>query len=87
MAKVYGGAEILVNDNRIFNVGMRNIQFAHEILNKHNIPVVACDTGGRYGRKIAFNTYSGEVKLNLIKAESTEQKFHESKKDQGINSR
>jgi len=77
MAKVFGGSEILVNKHSLFNIGMRNIQFAHEILNKYNIPVVSCDTGGKYGRKISFNTYSGEVILNHIKSYSQNKSIDE----------
>mgnify|MGYP003759453293 CR=1 FL=1 len=68
IAKVFGGAELLSNNKGLFNVGIRNTQFAHEILNKHNIPLLACDTGGNFGRKIAFNTYAGDVKMMIIKS-------------------
>jgi len=61
VAKVFGGARMLQNQSEYFNIGRRNIELALHMLKEANISVVAQSTGGEKGRKIFFNTGSGEV--------------------------
>lgn len=61
IAKVFGGGEVLETTANYFNVGQRNIAIAFEMLDYYKIPVVAKSTGGTKGRKIIFNTATGEV--------------------------
>ncbi len=66
VAKVFGGGEVIETSSQIFNIGYRNIALAEEILHKYDIPVIAKSTGGKYGRKITFNTKNGIVKQKMI---------------------
>jgi len=67
VAKVYGGAEVLTGLPTNFHIGSRNVQLAFEILNEFQIPVLFSDVGGNKGRKINFNTLTGEVELDYIR--------------------
>lgn len=61
VCKIFGGAEILGEQNSIFNVGPRNIELANKMVTDLDISVVNSSTGGRFGRKIYFNSGTGEV--------------------------
>ncbi len=61
VCKIFGGAEVLTEQNSVFNVGHRNIELAHKMMEKLGISVISSSTGGRLGRKIHFNTATGEV--------------------------
>jgi chemotaxis protein CheD len=39
---------------------------AYENLQKEKIKIVAASTGGKKGRKLLFNTFTGEVKQKYI---------------------
>jgi chemotaxis protein CheD len=71
VAKVFGGGEVLQTLNSHFNVGERNIALAHELLNKMKIAIVAESTGGQFGRKIIFNSSTGEVNQRYVKSSTT----------------
>jgi len=66
VAKVFGGAEVLLKTPTSFHIGKRNAQIAFEILKEFKIPVLFSDVGGNKGRKISFNTFTGEVELVYI---------------------
>jgi len=74
VAKVYGGAEVLSGTPTNFQIGKRNAQIAFEILNEFRIPVLISNVGGNNGRKIIFNTYTGEVEHNFIRHMKEENK-------------
>jgi chemotaxis protein CheD len=61
VCKIFGGAEVLGEQRSVFSVGQRNIELAYKLLAEMDIPVVSSSTGGRQGRKIHFNTATGEV--------------------------
>lgn len=61
ICKIFGGAEVLGEKNSVFNVGQRNIELAFKMVSELGIPVVSSSTGGKQGRKILFNTATGEV--------------------------
>lgn len=61
VAKVFGGANLLVNSSASFPIGARNIDLALSQLEEWRIPVVASDIGGHAGRKIIMNTMTGVV--------------------------
>lgn len=63
IAKVFGGANQL---NHNSGVGERNFQIAKEMLEDYNIKIVAKSIGGHNGRKINFNTSTGEVFMKNI---------------------
>lgn len=66
-AKIFGGGEVIDSSAPYFNIGRRNIEVAHQLLKDHNIPIIGSSTGGKEGRKIVFNTYTGEVRQRYIK--------------------
>lgn len=66
VAKVFGGAEVIESSIKIFNIGSRNIAIAYEMLEEFKIPIVAKSVGGKLGRKIEFNSSTGEVKQRYI---------------------
>ncbi len=61
-AKVFGGAEIIEKKNMNYNIGAQNIEIAFEILKNMRIPIISSSLGGNLGRKIIFNTATGEVR-------------------------
>ena len=66
VAKVFGGAEVLTGMPTNFHIGKRNVKIANEILKELKIPVIVSDVGGNRGRKISFNTLTGEVDSDFI---------------------
>ncbi len=67
VAKVFGGANQL--DHKI-GVGQRNIKIAEELLADLKIKIVAKSLGGHQGRKLNFNTSTGEVFMKFITKQS-----------------
>lgn len=70
VAKVFGGGEVIKVSTSFFNVGLRNIELAMEMLDKLNIKIIAKSVGGKNGRKIQFNTYDGSVKMKFVENSS-----------------
>jgi chemotaxis protein CheD len=66
VAKVFGGA----NQNGSYNdIGLRNVQIALEFLDTVGIPVVAKNVSGEIGRKIIFDTWTGEVRMKFVQSQ------------------
>jgi len=65
-AKVFGGGEVIETNIKQFNIGERNIHFALSFLSDYNIPIISKSYGGNLGRKIIFNTNTGEVLHKFI---------------------
>ncbi len=65
VAKMFGGAN---QSNSRMNIGERNAKVAMEFLSKYGISIVAESIEGTVGRKIEFNSYTGEVRMKYIKA-------------------
>ena len=63
VAKVFGGANQTTSYN---NIGARNVEIAFEMLDRMNIPVVGKSVEGEVGRKIVFDTLTGEVKMKFV---------------------
>jgi len=66
IAKVFGGGEVIETNITNFNIGARNIKIAHEMLEEKKIKIVSSSVGGKLGRKILYNTETGEVKQKFI---------------------
>jgi len=66
IAKVFGGANVIQSNVNVFNVGERNFQIALETLEKEKIPIIAKSIGGEVGRKIIFNTNTGDVMMKFL---------------------
>lgn len=62
-AKIFGGANQV---NYSIRVGERNVELARKTLRELNISIVAESVNGKLGRKIIFNTHSGEVKMKYV---------------------
>lgn len=61
IAKVFGGGRMLKEQSNFFDIGRRNVDLAFQMLRQERITIVANSTGGTKGRKIYFNTQTGEV--------------------------
>jgi chemotaxis protein CheD len=61
--KVFGGADVLVVPDVRATVGRQNIETAMQVLACEGYAVAASSVGDRFGRKIRFNTASGEVDM------------------------
>lgn len=61
VCKIFGGAKVLGEQYSIFNVGQRNTELAIKMVTEMGIAIVSSSTGGLQGRKIHFNTKTGEV--------------------------
>lgn len=61
VAKIFGGANLMNQKENVYRIGERNIRIAEEILTQYRIPVTGSSVGGGYGRKILFNSLTGEV--------------------------
>jgi chemotaxis protein CheD len=72
IAKVFGGGEVIDTGIKQFNIGQRNIQIAFDILKEQKIKISGQSVGGRLGRKIQFNTFSGTVLQKMITRQLTE---------------
>jgi len=70
-AHIYGGAENSEEEGYIEGLAESNIKTGLELLEKKKIHIAGIDIGGDKGRKIAFNTLSGEsvvAKINRIRS-------------------
>jgi chemotaxis protein CheD len=65
-AKIFGGAAVINNNNGLIAVGDRNIALAKDMLKMERIEIVAASLGDVFGRKILFNTYTGEVLMKKV---------------------
>lgn len=65
---LFGGAHLLCRENPSsgISIGEKNIIAAHEILAKHSLKIEGECVGGNRGRKILFNTWTGEIKRKFI---------------------
>lgn len=61
VAKVFGGANVSGTGLEAYMIGDRNATLAFQMLEEFRIPVVAKDVGGRIGRKIIMNSFTGVV--------------------------
>ncbi|MEJ5272527.1 MAG: chemotaxis protein CheD [Spirochaetota bacterium] len=61
-----GGAFVVFDERQIFFIGDRNVDIAKKILSQFNIPIVFTDILGEKGRKVIFNTQTGEIKVSII---------------------
>lgn len=63
IAKVFGGANQMDSS---MNIGDRNIDIARETLAAHGIKIIAENTGGTVGRKLRYDTGSGQVMMKFL---------------------
>lgn len=76
-AKLFGGANMFASlqspDKE--TIGQRNIRVAKETLATLNIPLIAEDTGGSFGRTLEFDLASGQVMVRSVREDKREQYF------------
>jgi chemotaxis protein CheD len=69
-AKVFGGGCLfgitLESNSKKGHLGSRNVEIATEILAKGRIPVVASNVGGDRGKRIVFQTGTGEADVREL---------------------
>lgn len=66
--KLFGGANMMQSGvDGAIKVGANNIKTAVSLINKKGLQLQAKDVGGRYGRKVMFNTLTGEVLVKKLK--------------------
>jgi chemotaxis protein CheD len=70
IAKVFGGGEVIDTNVANFHIGDRNITIAKEMLEEERIRIVASSVGGKLGRKIIFDSYTGAVQHKFIEKTS-----------------
>jgi len=68
-AKLFGGAALLLagGEGPAASVGGRNVAAAQRVIGRLGLNLVAFDTGGERGRKIFFNSCTGEVYLRPVR--------------------
>ncbi len=68
VSKIAGGAQMFnFNDaSDIMRIGARNVVATKEILSSLNIPILAEDTGGNYGRTIELYSETGMLLIKTI---------------------
>lgn len=83
-AKVFGGGHVFngAGFREVFTPGKDNTKFTFSFLEDENLPIESYNVGGNFGRKIYFESDTGEVLMKRVKALSTlsvrqrEQRFH-----------
>jgi chemotaxis protein CheD len=66
--KFFGGADLLQNsaDPASTRIGPQNVAFARQLLAELGFRIVASDVGGNKGRKLIFNTGTGDVRIKRL---------------------
>ena len=64
-AQIYGGA--IPPQSSLMHVGQENVFFARKILKDYRIKIISEDVEGNLGRKIIFNTFTGETVILKVK--------------------
>ncbi|MFY0686641.1 MAG: chemotaxis protein CheD [Cyclobacteriaceae bacterium] len=66
IAKLFGGAN---QSNFTMKIGERNVDIARKVLKQHNIKLVAESVNGTIGRKLIFDTSTGEVRMKFVNSD------------------
>jgi chemotaxis protein CheD len=69
--KVFGGADMFsmrLSGKNSISVGRQNIEIAQQTLEKAGMRAIAMDVGGTTGRKLFFNTATGDVLMKRLQA-------------------
>ena len=67
-AKIAGGAQMFALNKAtdIMRIGERNEESVRATLKSLNIPIIASDTGGNYGRTVELSLETGKFKIKTI---------------------
>lgn len=63
--KLFGGGRILA---QMTDIGLRNIEFAHEYIATEGLKVIAEDTGDIYPRMVVYFPATGKVKVKRLRS-------------------
>lgn len=63
-AKMAGGAEFL-DENKVFNIGRRNVEAVATMLSRNGVSLEAVDIGGYDSRTMRLDLATGEVTLDI----------------------
>lgn len=68
VGKIAGGSQMFkfTSNNDMMRIGDRNAEAVRKILKSLNIPILADDTGGNFGRTIEFYSETGVLKIKTI---------------------
>lgn len=68
VSKIAGGSQMFKfsSGNDMMKIGQRNAEAVREILKENNIPILADDTGGNFGRTIEFYSENGKLMIKTI---------------------
>lgn len=67
--KIFGGSEMIYAQagvSHIVSIGTQNIQAAIQTIKSNGLSPVVTNVGGISGRRLLFNTYSGEIFLKHL---------------------
>lgn len=70
-ARIAGGANIFQLDGLASDAGQRNAEAARDELQALDVAVVGEDTGGQRGRRVEFDTASGDLVVHTIDSDAT----------------
>ena len=73
--KLFGGANVLNLGEKpcaVNDIGANNIHRAQKVLQESRLPISRSHVGGVRGRKLIFNTLTGEVLLKQIQPSNTQ---------------
>ena len=79
-ASVYGGAAVVGHLNTGVGIGIKNIEMAETTLNKYGIRIARREVGGENGRRILFNSETGQTDMRLIERSELTLRIDEKKR-------
>ncbi len=65
-AQIFGGATHPEATGELATIGERNKKIAEDLLTKFGVRLIGQEVGGYYGRKILFNTMTGEIMIAKV---------------------
>lgn len=69
--KVFGGAQISPRNTQCgFRIGERNVESAIRLLGQHGLQVVSQSVGGHAGRKLVFESHTGNAWVKTLGQDS-----------------
>jgi chemotaxis protein CheD len=69
-AKIAGGANMFATADATATVGVQNVLAIERILETLRIPIIARHCGGEQGRRLALDTATGIVTIDVVGSET-----------------
>ena len=79
-ASIYGGAAVVGHLNTGVGIGIKNIEMAETMLKKYGIRIATREVGGENGRKIFFNSETGQIDMRMIERSELTKRIDEKKR-------